>query len=189
MRKFGYARVSTSQQCLNTQIKALLAEGIEEYRIFSDKKSGKDLDREGLDTVIMKMEKGDELFVHRLDRLGRDTADMLQIIKQLNRNDIHVTFIKERLTTRGEMGIFTITVLSAGAQAERRRMMERLMEGRVEAQLQGKKMGPKFTIDRGEVIRMKKERYGATEISKSLKIGRDSVYRILNEEMDNKIPL
>ncbi len=48
MRLFGYARVSTSQQSLDIQISALKGEGVNPERIFTDKTSGKDTDREGL---------------------------------------------------------------------------------------------------------------------------------------------
>lgn len=186
MRKFGYARVSTSQQCLDVQINALKNIGIEEHRILCDKQSGKEFNRPGLESLLIKMEKGDELYVHKLDRLGRDTAEMIKIIKDLKAKDIVVHFLSEGISSGGTMGMFTITIISAVAEAERERMMERIREGRVEAIRKGKKMGPKFKINRQEVLRMKKERYGATEISRALKIGRDSVYRILKEDKQRK---
>lgn len=76
MRTFGYARVSTSQQSLDLQINALLEAGVERRRIFTDKVTGKDLDRQGLQDLKVKLERGDLILVKKLDRLGRDTADM-----------------------------------------------------------------------------------------------------------------
>ncbi len=52
-------------------------------RIFTDKASGSSTDREGLDLLRMKVEEGDVILVKKLDRLGRDTADMIQLIKSL----------------------------------------------------------------------------------------------------------
>ncbi|MGX4281213.1 recombinase family protein, partial [Escherichia coli] len=49
--------------------------------IFTDKASGSSTDREGLDLLRMKVEEGDVILVKKLDRLGRDTADMIQLIK------------------------------------------------------------------------------------------------------------
>ena len=86
MRLLGYARVSTSRQALDSQAKALLTEGIEEYRIFTDQASGRDPDRAGLGLLRIKVEKGDVVLVKKLDRLGRDTADMIRstVYKALN---------------------------------------------------------------------------------------------------------
>ncbi len=83
MRIFGYARVSTSQQSLDIQIRALKDAGVKANRIFTDKASGSSTDREGLDLLRMKVEEGDVILVKKLDRLGRDTADMIQLIKSL----------------------------------------------------------------------------------------------------------
>ncbi len=81
MRLFGYARVSTSQQSLDIQIRALKDAGVKANRIFTDKASGSSVDRPGLDLLRMKVEEGDVILVKKLDRLGRDTADMIQLIK------------------------------------------------------------------------------------------------------------
>ena len=63
MRLFGYGRVSTSQQSLDIQIAALKAQGVEDHRIFSDKATGKNMERAGLDGLRMKVEKGDVILV------------------------------------------------------------------------------------------------------------------------------
>lgn len=80
MRLFGYARVSTSQQSLDIQINALKAAGVSEGRIFADKATGANADRSGLNTLRMKVEEGDVILVKKLDRLGRDTVNMIQLI-------------------------------------------------------------------------------------------------------------
>jgi DNA invertase Pin-like site-specific DNA recombinase len=53
-------------------------------RIFTDKASGSSVDRPGLDLLRMKVEEGDAILVKKLDRLGRDTADMIQLIKEFD---------------------------------------------------------------------------------------------------------
>ncbi len=77
IRLFGYARVSTSQLSLELQVKALKAAGVIPSRIFSDKATGSNIDRPGLQTLQIKVEEGDVILVTKLDRLGRDTADMI----------------------------------------------------------------------------------------------------------------
>ena len=85
MRIFGYARVFTSQQSLDIQVKALKAEGVKEAnRIFTDKAPGSHVNRDGLRLLRVKVEEGDILIVKKLDRFGRDTADMIQLIKVRN---------------------------------------------------------------------------------------------------------
>ena len=73
MRLFGYARVSTSQQSLDIQIKSLIDAGVKKSRIFSDKTSGSKVNRDGLNLLRIKVEAGDILIVKKLDRLCRDT--------------------------------------------------------------------------------------------------------------------
>lgn len=79
MRLFGYARVSTGQQSLDLQVKALKAAGVEPHHLFTDKESGGTIDRDGLQALRHKVEEGDVILITKLDRLGRDTADMIQL--------------------------------------------------------------------------------------------------------------
>ncbi|SCC68083.1 Resolvase, N terminal domain [Kosakonia oryziphila] len=106
-------------------------------RIFTDKASGSSVDRPGLDLLRMKVEEGDAILVKKLDRLGRDTADMIQLIKEFDAQGVAVRFIDDGISTDGEMGQMVVTILSAVAQAERRRILERTNEGRQEAKLKG----------------------------------------------------
>lgn len=129
MRLFGYARVSTSQQSLDLQVRALKDAGVKANRIFTDKASGSSTDREGLDLLRMKVEEGDVILVKKLDRLGRDTADMIQLIKEFDAQGVAVRFIDDGISTDGDMGQMVVTILSAVAQAERRRILERTNEG------------------------------------------------------------
>jgi DNA invertase Pin-like site-specific DNA recombinase len=85
MRLFGYARVSTSQQSLDIQLKALKEAGVKASRIFSDKVSGSHVQRDGLTLLRVKIEEGDVILVKKLDRLGRDTADMIALMGSCGR--------------------------------------------------------------------------------------------------------
>src|SRR5579884_768906 len=182
MRLFGYARVSTSQQSLELQMKALKAAGVKPSRIFSDKATGSNADRPGLQTLQVKVEEGDVILVTKLDRLGRDTTDMIQIIKQFHELGVHVRFLHDKITTEGTMGKMTVTILSAVATAERERMLERTNEGRMEAKARGVKFGRKRSINRKELLRLKAGGLGARALAAQMNIGRSTVYKILKEE-------
>ena len=181
MRVFGYARVSTSQQSLDIQIKALTQAGVETHRLFTDKASGITTNRNGLEILLLKVEKGDVIFVTKLDRLGRDTADMVQLIKKLDEMGVHLRFLEDGISTEGTMGQMVITILSAVANAERRRILERTNEGRLEAKAKGIKFGRKRSVNRQKVLELIHQGIGATQIAKQLKIGRSTVYKILLE--------
>ena len=181
MRLFGYARVSTNQQSLDIQIKALKEAGVNANRIFSDKATGSHSQREGLTLLRLKVEEGDIILVKKLDRLGRDTADMIQLIKEFDKMGIFIRFLDDGISTEGTMGKMVVTILSAVAQAERHRILERTNEGRIEAKSKGIKFGRKRTIDREKIIALHVAGTGATEISQQEKVGRSTVYKLLNE--------
>lgn len=151
-------------------------------RIFTDKASGSSTDREGLDLLRMKVEEGDVILVKKLDRLGRDTADMIQLIKEFDAHGVAVRFIDDGISTDGEMGKMVVTILSAVAQAERRRILDRTNEGRLEAKLKGIKFGRKRSVDRLNVLSLHQAGTGATEIARQLYIARSTVYKILKDE-------
>jgi DNA invertase Pin-like site-specific DNA recombinase len=79
------------------------------------------------------------------------------------------------------MGKMVVTILTAVAQAERARILERTHEGRVEAKAKGVKFGRKRTIDREKVGRLSASGMGATKIAKETGIGRSTVYKLLRE--------
>lgn len=78
----GYARVSTDDQHLDLQRDALMLAGCE--RIFEDKVSGVQAEREGLATLIRSLRPGDTVVIWRLDRLGRSLKNLLQLVEHLD---------------------------------------------------------------------------------------------------------
>jgi DNA invertase Pin-like site-specific DNA recombinase len=79
--KFGYARVSKSDQSLDIQIQKLNSAGCEE--IFKEKISGARDDRPQLEALLSKLRKGDIVYVVRLDRLGRRMIKLIELIVKL----------------------------------------------------------------------------------------------------------
>jgi DNA invertase Pin-like site-specific DNA recombinase len=181
MRLFGYARVSTHQQSLDIQVKALREAGVAASRIFTDKASGSDGDRDGLRLLRVKVEEGDVILVKKLDRLGRDTADMIALIKEFDAMGVSIRFLDDGISTEGAAGKMVVTILSAVAQAERQRILERTNEGRLEAKGKGIKFGRKRTIDRKKLIALHESGMGAAAIARQMGIGRSTVYKLLDE--------
>jgi len=182
MRLFGYARVSTSKQSLELQKQALKNAGVKESRIFFDKSTGSNVERPGLNSLLVKVEEGDTVLITKLDRLGRDTADMINLIKEFNQMQVAVRFLDDGISTEGTMGKMVITILSAVAEAERARILERTNEGRIEAKFKGIKFGRKRKIDRSKLLyKFEQENIKGTALARELGISRAAVYKILKE--------
>ena len=179
MRLFGYARVSTSQQSLNIQIKALQAAGVQDNRLFTDTGSGKNTQRNGLQTLKVKVEQGDVVLVTKLDRLGRNTADMVTLIQEFDEIGVSIRFLDDGISTEGTMGKMVVTILSAVAQAERQRILERTNEGRLEAKARGVQFGRKPSVNKALVRTLYKQGVKPSLIAKKLAIGRSTVYKVL----------
>jgi len=178
MARIGYARVSSIDQDLEIQIAKLKAEGCEIVR--SEKISGGS--REGrieLETVIQFLRPGDELVVARLDRLGRDTRDVLNIVHDCEQRNAFVTVLDPHVSTRGEMGHVVLTVLGMVAQMERRFIKERQRERIQQAKAQGRYTGGKRKLDRAQVRQLHSEGLGPSEIARRIGCSRMQVYRIL----------
>ena len=178
MTKIGYARVSTVDQDFDGQVAKLQNEGCDIVR--SEKISGASRDgRTELKTVIEFLRPDDELIVTRLDRLGRDTRDVLNIIHDCEQRDAFVTILDPHISTRGDMGHMVITVLGMVAQMERRFIKERQREGIERAKSNGVYKGGKRRIDRDAVLKLKNEGMNPSQIASELGCSRMQVYRIL----------
>ncbi|NEH01435.1 recombinase family protein [Pantoea agglomerans] len=164
------------------QIRALKDAGVKANRIFTDKASGSSVDRPGLDLLRMKVEEGDAILVKKLDRLDRDTADMIQLIKEFDAQGVAIRFIDDGISTDGDMGKMVVTILSAVAQAERSRILKRTNEGRQEAKLKGIRFGRRRTIDRNSVLALHRKGVGTTGIARKLNIACSTVYKVLEDE-------
>ncbi len=181
MARIGYARVSTIDQDLQVQLDRLRREGCEIIR--SEKVSGGS--REGrteLATIIEFLREGDELVVTRLDRLGRDTRDVLNIVHECHQRGAFVSVLDPSISTRGEMGHVILTVLGMVAQMERRFIKERQREGISQARAKGAYKGGKPRLDRRLICSLAAEGKGPGEISKAVNCSRMQVYRILQSE-------
>ena len=157
-----------------------LAEGCQIVR--AEKLSG--ASREGraeLATILEFLRPGDELVVSRLDRLGRDTRDVLNLIHECEGKGAFVTVLDPHVSTRGEMGHVVMTVLGMVAQMERRFIKERQREGIERAKAEGVYRGGKRRLNREKAKAMGAAGHGPTAIAKALGCSRMRVYRVLRD--------
>lgn len=177
MARIGYARVSTSDQDLQVQLDRLRSEGCEIVR--SEKASGGSRQgRTELETIIQFLRQGDELLVTRLDRLGRDTRDVLNIVHECQQRGSFVTILDPHVSTRGEMGQVILTVLGMVAQMERRFIKERQREGISRAKANGVYKGGRSRFDHEAISTLLREGIKPSTIAKQIGCSRMQVYRI-----------
>ena len=178
MARIGYSRVSSLDQNLNGQLARLAAEGCTIIR--SEKVSG--ASREGrpeLAIVLQFLRAGDELVVTRLDRLGRDTRDVLNLIYECEQRGASVTVLDPHVSTRGEMGHLVLTVLGMVAQMERRFIKERQREGIERAKAEGRYKGGQRRIDQIEVLKRRAAGETVATIANAIGCSRMQIYRLL----------
>ncbi|MBT2582830.1 recombinase family protein [Planococcus sp. ISL-109] len=137
-RKFGYIRVSSKDQNEGRQLEAMRKMGITERDIYLDKQSGKNFERANYQLLKRVIRKGDILYIHSLDRFGRNKEEILQEWNDLTKNieaDIVVLDMPLLDTTqyKDSMGTFiadlVLQILSWMAEEERERIRKRQREG------------------------------------------------------------
>ena len=126
--KIGYARVSTFEQKLESQIEVLKEAGAEE--VFQEKFTGTTVERPQFNLVLKKLEDGDALIVTKLDRLARNTREVLEIVQSLFNRGIKVHILNIGLIDNTPTGQLIFTIFSAFAQFERDLIVTRTQEGK-----------------------------------------------------------
>lgn len=183
-RKIGYARVSTDDQDLTTQLQLLGEEGVRSRDIFRDHGiSGAKSSRPGLDALLSYVEAGDLIVVTKLDRLGRSTAHVITMLQELRERGIFVKVLDSGMDNRTIAGSTMLNMLSVFASMEREFIRERTRAGLATAKREGRVGGrpPKVDTKRAALIqRMHDEGTSVTEIAATLGISRPTVYRYLS---------
>ncbi|UOE39693.1 recombinase family protein [Chryseobacterium oryzae] len=124
----GYARVSTSDQNIETQIELLKENGCE--KIFSDIASGVREDRNGLIEMLSYLRKGDIIMVYKTDRIFRSLKNMIDLIEKFNEKGVLFKSITEpAFDTTSANGKFVIQIFGAVAEFERNLISERTKSG------------------------------------------------------------
>jgi DNA invertase Pin-like site-specific DNA recombinase len=125
----GYARVSTFEQNLDSQIAALTRAGVDKDLIFIDKMSAVNAKRPNFLLIQEYLRPGDTLVVYSLSRIARNVADLIVFEKKLRDKGITLKSITESIDTHTAVGKLAFNIQSAFAQFERDITVERTRAG------------------------------------------------------------
>jgi len=179
----GYARVSTRDQWLDRQNKALEAAGC--IRIFADKKSGKNAEREELRKALDYLRPGDILVVSSLDRLGRSLQDLISIVAGLRKQGVGLRSLKESIDTTTPGGRLVFHVFAALAEFVRELIVEGTREGLDSARTRGQRLGrpPAMTPEQVAHARalLAQPDASVASIARLLRVSRSTIYKYVPE--------
>lgn len=177
----GYARTSTADQAAGLADQIAELESIGCSRIFSEQVSSIDADRPQLKAALDYLRDGDTFIVTKPDRLARNTSELLNIVEGLDQRGVVVRILSMDINTSTPTGKLMLTFMAGIATFERELMLERQRAGIAAAKAAGKYKGrqPTARNKADQVLALKAEGVGPSEIAKRLGVGRTSVHRIL----------
>jgi DNA invertase Pin-like site-specific DNA recombinase len=180
MTVYGYARVSTRDQDLTSQVHELRAAGC--AKTFQEKASGAKTDRAELAKLLRRLEPGDVLVVTRLDRLARSTKDLLNVIAAIAERGAGFKSLKDVWAdTTSPHGRLMLTVLGGLAEFERELIRARTGEGRKRAQERGVRFGrpPKLNAhQRREALARREAGETLMDIARSYGVSHLTIMRL-----------
>ena len=178
----GYARVSTEDQRLDLQRDALAQLGC--HRVFEDRASGARVNRPGLAAALSHLRRGDTLVVWRLDRLGRTTHQLVNLLDQFEREGIRLRSLQDGIDPTSVMGEAMLQIGAVFAEMERNLLRERTNAGLAAARARGRLGGrkPRLSADGLDTARrlMADPFLTMEEIASRLGVGRTTLYRALS---------
>lgn len=184
----GYARVSTTHQDLTRQIDALVKHGIPEERIYVDRRTGANTDREGWQAALAYARPGDQLVAYTLDRCARSVLAVLETVRDLRERGVGIKTLADPIPIdtsddAGPMAELSLILLSLFGQMELTYNRERAAHARRVAAEQGRQVGrPRRLTD--EQVRYAThlrdaEGQSVPSIARSLGVGSATLYRYL----------
>ncbi len=182
--KIGYARVSTKEQTLETQLSRLAETGCELF--FEEKISGVAKNRPQLEAMLGQLRKDDLVVVTKLDRLARSTAELLRIAEALNQKSAGLQSLDEPWAdTTTPTGKMIMTVFGGIAEFERSLILTRTQEGREAAQARGVAFGrpSKLRPDQKEIVcDLIKNGQSIAAVARTFNVHPATIYRCLDEK-------
>jgi DNA invertase Pin-like site-specific DNA recombinase len=176
----GYARVSTTDQSTDTQVDRLKAAGCTIIR--TEKASGGTREgRDELSSIMDFMRAGDVLVVVKLDRLGRSTRDVLNLVHELEQRGASLHILEPAIDTGGPVGRVVLTVLGMVAEMELGFIRDRQRAGIERAKAKGVYRGRPVSFDHAQIVALRKQGMGATDIAKAVGCKRGAVYKALHK--------
>jgi DNA invertase Pin-like site-specific DNA recombinase len=183
----GYARVSSLGQSLDVQRDKLQAAGAE--KIFEEKRSGVDADRPALKRCLEYVREGDTLIFTRIDRLARSAADLLRIVRDLERRQVMVRVLDQSIDTSDAAGKAFLGMLAVFAEFETNIRRERQLDGIAKAKATGVRFGRKRLVTDHLSSEIKAARDAGKTVPQIMKergLSRASVYRALAAQVPHQ---
>ncbi|MDO8715201.1 MAG: recombinase family protein [Dehalococcoidales bacterium] len=178
--KIGYARVSTLDQNLDLQLKALKKAGCQ--KIFREKVSGVSRQRPEFQQMLDHLREGDTVIVWRLDRLARSTRHLLETMETIREAGARFQSLSEPWAdTTTHAGKMIMTVFAGIAEFERDLILERTQAGRIAAKTKGVRFGrpPKLSPEQLKLAqRLIEEGKAAQEIADTFNVHVATIYRL-----------
>lgn len=179
--KIGYARVSTDDQTLDLQLDALKRVGCR--TIYQEHGSGKIAARPQLEACLKALREGDTLLVWRLDRLGRNLADLIRIVTELENRKVGFASVTEKIDTSSSSGRLVFHVFASLAEFERNLIRERTLAGLTAARARGRRGGRPASLSEKEIktVRalLKTGELTVLEIADRFSVARSTIYNHL----------
>lgn len=186
MTRYGYARVSSTDQNLSRQIEALVDAGVAYERIFKDKATGaRDGDRQQQKKLFKKMRRGDEVVVESWERLARSTRQLLNYDLMFKNLGVKLTSLKQPVDLDTAFGRFVFGTHACTAELERELIRERQAEGikikkETDGQCGGRPRTPDARLDAAVRLYLARETT-VKEICAGTGVSRSTLYRTLDE--------
>jgi DNA invertase Pin-like site-specific DNA recombinase len=180
---FGYCRVSTRSQKLEKQLDALKTAGVPEDRIFSDKVTGRNMDRPGWKGCRKHLQPGNVLIVPALDRLGRSMIEVVQTLNELSDMGVTVMEAGGRLLAGEDadaMQRAMVKIMAALAEMEVDLTAERAAAAREAARERGLQTGRPPAHDAATIaaaVDMRRRGASVAEVIEKYGMNRSSFYR------------
>ena len=179
-QRIGYARVSSDDQNLDLQRDALRLARV--GSIYEEAASGKTAVRQELDHCLKALQAGDILVVWRLDRLGRNLPDLVQIVAALEEKGIGFESITEKIETTSSAGRLVFHVFAALAEFERNLIRERTQPGLNAARARGRAGGRKPKLDARQIREIERLMSDPSipvgQIAERYKVSRTTIYKV-----------
>lgn len=178
----GYVRVSTIEQNEDRQLVTMEKYNVE--KVFSEKVSAKDTNREELNKMLDFVREGDTVVIHDFSRLARSTKDLLEIVELLNDKKVNLISSKENIDSSTPTGKLMLTMIGAINEFERANLLERQREGIAIAKAKGLYKGRKeIKIDNFEEYynRYKNREFNKTQLSKELGVSRPTLDKLIKD--------